>query len=378
MTFEELIRIRRDLHQIPEPGFEEFKTQKYILDYLETLPVERFEIQTWRTGILVRINGLNPSKTIAYRTDMDGLPLTEQTTLPFPSQHPGFMHACGHDLHMTITLGLIEHFIHHPVDDHLLFIFQPAEEGPGGAEFMLQSEEFQRWKPDQIYALHIAPEYPVGTIATRPGILFANTQEIYVHLQGKSGHAAYPHLSNDMIVAAAQLVGQLQTVVARNMNPLDSAIVTIGKLQAGTKENIIAGDAHLEGTIRTLSIESMDLIKQRCESIVQGIGVSFDCQSSLAWGSNYCQVYNHHQITEDFMNWTRRESEYQLIECKEAMTGEDFGYFLEQIPGMMFWLGVDTPYGLHHPQIEPNEQSIPVAIHLMSRYLTHLATRSAD
>ncbi|SFX41376.1 N-acetyldiaminopimelate deacetylase [Thermoactinomyces sp. DSM 45891] len=370
-----LTQIRRDLHQIPEPGFEEFQTQKYILSFLDSLPQDRLELQTWRTGVLVRITGKKPRQTIAYRTDMDGLPLTEQTTLPFPSKHQGYMHACGHDLHMTIALGLIHHFVHHPVDDHLLFLFQPAEEGPGGAEPMLQSEEFQRWKPDQIYALHIAPEYPVGTIATRAGILFANTQEIFIHLKGKSGHAAYPHLAHDMVVAACQLVGQLQTVIARNINPLDSAIITIGKLHAGTKENIIAGEALLEGTIRTLSSESMELIKERCQSIIQGIEESFQCKGTLTWGSNYCQVYNHHQLTQEFMNWTRTETTFQLIECKEALTGEDFGYFLEQIPGMMLWLGVDTPYGLHHPQIEPNEDAISVAVELMSRYLTHVTLR---
>lgn len=201
MDINTFIKIRRDLHQIPELGFKEFKTQSYLLDYLSTLPQERLEIKTWKTGIFVRVKGMNPNKTIGYRADIDGLPITETTGLAFQSLHDGQMHACGHDFHMTIALGLISHFVAHPIDDHLLFIFQPAEEGPGGAEPMLKTEVMQEWKPDMIIALHIAPEYPVGTIATREGLLFANTSELFIDLEGKGGHAAYPHQTNDMVVA---------------------------------------------------------------------------------------------------------------------------------------------------------------------------------
>lgn len=223
------IKIRRELHQIPEKGFEEVKTQAYLLNVLNNLPQERMEIKTWKTGILVKIQGLNPSKTIGYRADMDGLPIVENTSYPFQSTHPGMMHACGHDLHMSIALGVISYFSHHKVDDDLLFIFQPAEEGPGGALPMLQSDEFNAWKPDFIMALHIAPEYPVGTIATKEGILFANTSELFIELTGTGGHAAFPHLANDMVVAASHFVTQLQSIISRNVNPLDSAVITVGK-----------------------------------------------------------------------------------------------------------------------------------------------------
>jgi N-acetyldiaminopimelate deacetylase len=193
MTLSTFTKIRRDLHQIPEPGFQEVKTQAYLLNYLEGLPQERIQIKTWRTGILVRIAGTDPKRTIAWRTDMDGLPITEETSYPFRSQHEGYMHACGHDVHMAIALGLLTHFVHQPIGDDLLFVFQPAEEGPGGAQPMMESKEFAQWRPDFIFALHIAPEYPVGHIATKPGILFANTSELFVDLVGKGGHAAFPH-----------------------------------------------------------------------------------------------------------------------------------------------------------------------------------------
>lgn len=364
------VRIRRDLHQIPEPGFQEFKTQRYLLDYIASLPQERLEVRTWRTGILVRIRGTAPKRTFGYRADMDGLPIAEETGYDFPSAHPGYMHACGHDLHMAIALGIVTHFAHNPIADNLVVLFQPAEEGPGGALPMLQSEELREWMPDQIAALHIAPEYPVGTIATRPGILFANTSELFIDLTGKGGHAAYPHRANDMVVAAAQLVGQLQTIVARSVDPLDAAVITVGKIEGGTKQNIIAGKARLEGTIRTLSADTMKLVKARIEALVKGVEAGFDCRAEIDYGSNYLQVYNEQSLTEELMAWLRGRDDVQLVECPEAMTGEDFGYFLEQIPGFMFWLGVDTPYGLHHAKLEPSESAIDLAISVMTDYFS--------
>jgi N-acetyldiaminopimelate deacetylase len=370
ITTHPFVEIRRQLHQIPEPGFAEWKTQRFLLDYLATLPQERMEVQTWRTGILVRIKGKNPQKCLGYRADMDGLPISEETSCPFRSTHAGYMHACGHDFHMAIALGVLTHFTQHAINDDLVFLFQPAEEGPGGAQPMLESEAFAAWRPDYIFALHIAPEYPVGTIATRPGILFANTSELFIDLKGRGGHAAFPHKANDMVVAAAHLLTQLQTIISRNIDPLDAAVVTVGKIEGGSKQNIIAEKARLEGTIRTLSMESMAVVKSRIEALVKGIEAGFDCEASIDYGANYRQVFNEEVITREFINWAESDGRVRVIECREAMTGEDFGYFLDQIPGFMFWLGVESPYGLHHAKIEPDERAIPVAIELMTRYLT--------
>lgn len=367
------VQIRRDLHKIPELGFQEFKTQRYLLDYIASLPQERLEVRTWRTGIIVNVKGTAPKRRFGYRADIDALPITEDTGYDFRSEHPGFMHACGHDLHMSIGLGILTHFAQQPIRDNLTFIFQPAEEGPGGAKPMLECEELRDWMPDEIFALHIAPEYPVGTVATKPGILFANTSELFITLTGKGGHAAFPHNANDMVIAACQLVGQLQTVISRNVNPLDSAVITIGKIDGGTKQNIIAETARLEGTIRTLSAETMSLVKSRIEALVSGMETAFACKAEIDYGANYRQVFNEADVTGQFMNWVRdtdHSMPLQLIECTEAMTGEDFGYFLEAVPGFMFWLGVGTPYGLHHAKLEPDERAIDLAIDLMSRFLT--------
>lgn len=366
MTF---VQIRRDLHKIPELGFQEFKTQRYLLNYLQTLPQDRLEIKTWETGIFVKIKGLNPTKTIGYRTDIDGLPITEETKLPFESEHPDRMHACGHDFHMSIALGLVTYFSGNPTIDDLLFIFQPAEEGPGGAEPMLKSHIMKEWMPDMILALHIAPEFPVGSIGIREGLIFANTSELFVDLKGKGGHAAYPHQTNDMIIAACALVTGLQSIVARNVDPLDSAVITVGKITGGTVQNIIAETARLEGTIRTLSVDSMEKVKKRVEAIVKGIEVAYECKANVDFGSMYYQVYNEESLTREFMEFMRRETEIQVIECEKAMTGEDFGYMLKEIPGFLFWLGVDSKYGLHHSKLNPNEDAINKAISFISKYI---------
>ncbi|KIY21195.1 N-acetyldiaminopimelate deacetylase [Mesobacillus subterraneus] len=371
MNWDLFKKMRRDLHQIPELGFKEFKTQAYLLEYLKSLSLDRLEIKTWKTGIFVKIQGMNPKKTIGYRADIDGLPITEATGLEFESLHPGQMHACGHDFHMTIALGLITYFVENPIEDHLLFIFQPAEEGPGGAEPMLKTNIMQEWKPDLIIALHIAPEYPVGTIATKEGLLFANTSELFIDLEGKGGHAAYPHQTNDMVVAACALVTQLQSIVSRNVDPLDSAVITIGKISGGTVQNIIAETARLEGTIRTLSVESMARVKERIEALVKGMEVGYQCQTTIDYGAMYHQVYNQEEIARDFLAFAEKKEDVEVVICKEAMTGEDFGYMLKEIPGIMFWLGVNSENGLHHSKLSPDEAAIKIAIKLLTEYIEY-------
>ncbi|MEI5905960.1 N-acetyldiaminopimelate deacetylase [Bacillus spongiae] len=366
------VGIRRDLHQIPEIGFQEVETQQYLLNYINSLPQDRIEINTWRTGILVKVNGKVGEKTLGYRADIDGLPIKEETGLSFESSHAGYMHACGHDFHMSIALGVLTNLVHSPIDHNALFVFQPAEEGPGGAEPLLKSNEFKEWKPDFMLALHIAPEYPVGTIAIKEGLLFANTSELFIDMIGKGGHAAYPHQTKDMILASSLFVTQLQSIVSRNIDPLDSAVVTIGKMTGGTVQNVIAEKARLEGTIRTLKPETIEKVKKRIEAMATGIESSFDCQVTIDYGSNYYQVYNDEELTRDFMRWVEEYNDATLLECKEAMTGEDFGYMLKEIPGFMFWLGVDSPYGLHHSKLAPKEEAIDFAISLLSQYIHQL------
>ncbi|MGV3489122.1 MAG: N-acetyldiaminopimelate deacetylase [Tuberibacillus sp.] len=365
----DLIETRRAFHRIPEPGFKETKTQKLVLDLLNSMPNrERMEVKTWRTGVLVKIKGSHPTKTIGYRTDMDGLPIKEMTGYPFSSEHEGFMHACGHDMHMTIALGTIEKLLLCQPKDDVIVIFQPAEEGPGGALPMLSSDAFQKWKPDFIFALHIAPEYPAGLIATRTGLLFANTSELFIDFNGKGGHAAYPHLANDMVIAASHFVMGLQTIVSRRVNPIDSAVITIGKIEGGTKQNVIAEHARLEGTIRALNPDTMQRVKKEIEAHAKGTETAFQCQIHIDYGANYYQVFNHEKETVTFFDFCKNHG-HEFIECREAMTGEDFGFFLKDIPGFMFWLGVNSEAGLHEAALKPDETALAKGVDIVSGFI---------
>ena len=352
-----LIDIRRELHKIPELGFQEFKTQAFILDYLAKLPQERLELTTWKTGIVVKINGTNPTRTIGWRTDIDGLPVTEETEVDYASLHVGHMHACGHDCHMTVALSLVTAFANNPPVQNVIVYFQPAEEGPGGAEPMLNWIKAQRpdLLCDEIYALHIAPEYPVGTVATRPGLLFANTSELFIDLKGIGGHAAYPHHTRDMTIAAANLLLQLQTIVSRNVDPMNSVVITVGKMTAGTVQNVIADSARLEGTIRTLNVQSMQEVKRRIEAICAGIEAAFECSVSIDYGSMYYEVTNDEACANRLLAFAKAYAGATDFLCPAAMTGEDFGYFVKDIPGAMFWSGANCSYGLHQSKMNPDE-----------------------
>lgn len=371
MKPEQLISIRRDLHQIPELGFQEHKTQQYLLDYISTLPKDHLEVQTWKTGILVRVAGTHASKTIAYRADMDALPIQEDTDYAFQSIHEGYMHACGHDFHMTIALGALTRLAHEPAEQTALFLFQPAEEGPGGALPMLESEEMKQWWPDMVFALHIAPDLPVGTISSREGLLFANTSELFIDFHGKGGHAAYPHFTKDMVLAASQFTVQAQQIVARNVDPLDSAVVTIGKITGGFVQNVIAEHARLEGTLRSFQANTMDLLKERIEALANGIEISQGCSISIDYGSNYYQVKNSKAYIQPLQDIVETAG-YTFKEAKPAMTGEDFGYMLRDIPGFMFWLGVHSPYGLHHSRLQPEEEALQVGVDVVTNTIRNM------
>lgn len=371
MNVESLRTIRRSLHRIPELGFEEVKTQQFLLDYISGLPQEHMTVHTWKTGIFVHVKGKKGNKTIGYRTDIDGLPLQEDTGLAFSSEHKGRMHACGHDFHMTIALGALTKLSEDPADNNVVFLFQPAEEGPGGAEPMLRSEQMKSLWPDMIFALHISPELPVGTVTSKPGLLFANTSELFVDFNGVGGHAAYPHRTKDMVVAASSFIVQLQQIVARRIDPLDSAVISIGKMESGTVQNIIAKQARVEGTIRSLSPNSMEIVKGEIEKLARGCEISNDCTITIDYGSNYYQVTNEESLVHTFREIVDKCG-YHYEEAPMAMTGEDFGYMVREIPGFMFWLGVDSEAGLHQSKLDPNEDSLSIGVDIVESFIRSL------
>lgn len=364
------IKIRRDLHLIPEVGLEEYKTRDYLLKIIQQLPQEQLEIKVDETAILVKVNGTEGNRTIGWRTDIDGLPVVEKTDLAFESTHEGRMHACGHDVHMAITLGILTHFSEHPAKDHLVFFFQPAEETVSGAKIYYDKGFLNEWMPDEFYALHVDPNRPVGTIATKEGTLFASTCDLTVDFHGVGGHAAYPQESNDMVVAASQFVNQVQTIVSRNVNPVEGAVVTLGSFHAGTTGNVISDHARIEGTIRALTKDMSYRVQKRFKEIAQGIEMTYQCKVDVDLNMyGYLPVINTPKETEAFVQFMKNRADVHYEEAGTAMTGEDFGYLLDKVPGTMFWLGVDTPYGLHHPQMSPKEKAIPFAIKAVRDFL---------
>lgn len=368
----DLIQTRRDLHQIPEIGLEEFKTQAYLLEKIADITAGKdfVEKRTWRTGILVFVHGFAPEKTIGWRTDIDGLPIVEETGLAFASQHEGRMHACGHDFHMTIALGLLEKMVAQQPKHNLLFLFQPAEENMAGGKLMYDDGAFGDWLPDEFYGLHVRPDMKVGEIGTNTGTLFAGTCGIDIRFKGKGGHAAFPHLANDALVAASYFVTQVQTVVSRNVDPIEGGVVTLGYLHAGTTDNVIAETAHIRGTIRALTQEMSLHMQERVRTIAEGIAASFNLEVDIQLHqSGYLPVENNPELARQLMDYFDGRDSVHLIDCLPAMTGEDFGYLLQQVPGVMFWLGVDTPYSLHNGKLAPKEEALPFAVEEIAPFL---------
>lgn len=373
-----LIEIRRQLHQIPEIGLEEHKTQKYLLTIIHQIIQNKsfIQVETWQTGILVYLKGSQGQKTIGWRTDIDGLPVEELTNLPFASKN-GRMHACGHDIHMTVALGLLEKLSESQPKNNLLFLFQPAEENEAGGKLMYDGGAFKNWLPDEFYGLHVRPDLKVGDISTNEQTLFAGTCEVELTFVGTGGHAAFPHTANDALVAAAYFVTQVQTIVSRNVDPLDSAVVTFGKMEAGTTNNIIAERAFLHGTIRSLTQEVNELTQKRLTELAKGVAQSFDMTIDLKLKQGgYLPVENNPKLAKELMDFFRNETKANLIDIAPAMTGEDFGYLLSKIPGVMFWLGINSEAPLHSQKMQADEEVLDFAVEAIGQFLDFKANRN--
>ncbi|USS84683.1 N-acetyldiaminopimelate deacetylase [Fructilactobacillus myrtifloralis] len=378
----DLHNLYRELHQIPELALQEFQTHDLLMKQITALTADCdfVEVQVPEqlpTAILVLLHGTNPTRTIGYRTDIDALPVTEATGLPFASQHEGRMHACGHDLHMTVAMGVLAHFVANQPTDNLLFFFQPAEESQNGGKLAYEDGIFTgQWRPDEFYGLHDNPQLPAGAIGCRMGTLFAGTTEVDVHFTGTQGHAAYPQFANDMVVAASQFIGQVQTIVSRSVDPIEGGVITFGQFNAGTIRNVIAGEAELHGTIRGLTQKMIEHIDDRLRAVANGIATSYDCQVDLKLNQGgYLPVENNPRLTADFIKYMQSAPDVQYIETEPAMTGEDFGYLLSKFPGTMFWLGVGDPnHQLHSSELVPSEAAIEPGISAITGWLQQRMT----
>ena len=340
---DEVFMIRHDLHKIPEIGNEEYITQSYIIRYLEKLGL--FPEKLANTGVKAVLMVENPVKTIAFRADIDGLKIKEETGLPFASEHEGFMHACGHDGHMTILLSFAKYAIEHKDSLHynLVFLFQPAEESFGGAHRMILEGALSSPKVDEIYGLHIWPDIEKNKIATRTGALMAHTTEFDMTVQGLSAHGAKPNEGIDALVAASSIVMSLQQIVSRRISPKEMAVLTVGSLHAGTARNIIAQEAFLQGIIRSFDEPIHHTILQGIHDILKGAEKSFGVKTSFTPVVEYPTVINDKALYVKMKSLIGDD----CIEPELQMPAEDFSFFQREVPGLFFFLGAKEEGG--HP-----------------------------
>ncbi|MFH2219724.1 MAG: M20 family metallopeptidase [Pseudomonadota bacterium] len=374
-----LVDLRRHFHRIPERGYRENKTAAKICEVLETLDIP-FQSGVGQTGVVARLAADRPGPMVAFRADMDALPLTEANDVPYKSQHKGYMHACGHDGHMTIALGVIRWLVERGWPEEgsgeILFIFQPAEEGGAGAKAMLETRSFDAWPVEAVFSGHMYPTLAVGDIGIAPGVSNAAADVLKIRIKGKGGHGAYPHQCKDPVVAGAHVVTQIQTLISRDLPPLESAVLTIGQFHAGTASNIIPEDALLEGTLRTLCPEIRAQTLRRLRELLKGVEVSYGIQVELDLKPGYPVLVNNSELVA-FMKASAAEvlgSEH-VHTLQPRMGAEDFAYFCDRWPCVMIGIGCHDPekgfqHGLHSPHFDFDERVLDVGTLLFGQILT--------
>lgn len=373
-----LVDLRRELHQIPELSYQEEKTATKICQVLEHLQIP-YQAQVGKTGVVARFRSQKAGPVVAYRADMDALPLEESNDVPYKSQHAGMMHACGHDGHVTVALGIIRwlQLQNWPQNGcgEILFFFQPAEEGGAGAKAMLDTGLFDGEPVSAIFAGHMNPELPVGRIELIYGTAHAAADILRIRITGKGGHGATPHLCIDPIVAGAHLVTQMQVFVSRNLAPLDSAVLTIGEFHAGTAENIIPEEANLCGTLRTLLPEVRTLAVRRIDEMVRSLDQAFGVTSAFEFIEGYPAHVNHSGLADFMKSCIEKILGVDAVHIGGPRMGaEDFSFFCQKWPGVMVGLGCHDPakgfqFPLHSPHFEMDERVLDVGVRLFGHAL---------
>lgn len=379
---DEMVSFRHYLHSHPEISYQESQTSTLIANKLHEWGYEVHQGLAG-TGIVATLTKGSSSKVIGLRADMDALPIDEQTGVTYCSQHQNTMHACGHDGHSASLLTAARVLAEEgQFDGSVRLIFQPAEEGIGGsgADKMIQEGLFDRFPCDAVYALHNMPGFPAGQFGFYPGALMASADTVLISLSGDGGHGAMPHKSRDPIVAGAALVGALQTIVARNVDPLESAVVSIGRFQSGNISNVIPERVEMDLSIRATSPATRQLLHERITELVQAHSSMYGLTGNVEFCEPYPVLVNSLKETE-FARQVARDwvGEDGLIQALEPMMiSEDFAYMLEQVPGSYFIIGNDDAENpnraLHHPEYDFNDRILPIAasfwIKLVQAYLT--------
>lgn len=341
--FDQLVEIRRDFHKHPELSGKEIRTGNKICEYLDSWNIE-YERGYADTGIVGIIRGRKgPGKTIGVRADMDALPITEVADYDYCSINDGVMHACGHDVHTTVLLGMgkILKDMEEDIQGNIKLFFQPAEEAIGGAKRMIDEGCLENPKVDHAIGLHVMPNVPVGMVELKFGQMNANSGSVNIKINGKSGHAAYPDKSIDAIVIAGQVITSLQTLVSRNVSPLTSVVLTFGKISGGTKANIITDQVTLNGTLRALSTPLRTEAKERIKAIAEGVATGMGGSADVVFKDGYIALINDDDVLKKIDETAKRLLGEDKIMYKEfpSMGGEDFSYFTDTIPSAFYHLG---------------------------------------
>jgi len=372
----EMVRLRRDFHRHPEGGFQEERTAERIVEWLQASGPFRMRTGVARTGVIADLEGRDPAgPCVLLRTDMDALKLNEANeTLEYRSTRPGLMHACGHDGHMAILLGVARVLATHrdAMRGRVRLIFQPAEEGPGGAEPMIAEGALEDPRPDAAFALHLWSQLPTGTAGLTPGPMMAYTDEIEIHVRGRGGHGAHPNEGIDAIVAAAQLIVALQTVVSRSVDPTQSAVLSVGKIQGGTVMNALAEEVRLDGTQRAFLPEVRDLCTRRVHEIAAGIDAALGTRTQVEYIARYPAMVNDAKMSGlagEVIASVLGEGRVREV---LSLGGEDMAFFLQEIPGCLFFLGAGNaakgstaPH--HNPRFNIDEDALPLGAEILLR-----------
>lgn len=372
---EEVTKHRRWLHQHPEIGFEVEKTRDYILSVLKELDFDKIELLA-NTGIKAVIKGANSNGVYAFRADMDALEVQEQTGLDFASRYKGRMHACGHDGHMAILLGLAKwlHMNKESLKHDVVLIFQPAEETEGGAYPMIQEGVLEDPKVDVIFGLHLFPDIPQGKVGLRSGPLMAQACEFDINLKGKSAHGAMPHRGTDALLAACYFVTYLQSIVTRKINPLENALITIGRMEAGEVRNKLAENVKMEGIVRTFSDDVYNIIETNILNLLQGLEKAYGIEGKY-------EVKTYYPVVSNDLKWTSKVKNILdddvVVEASPLMIAEDFAFYQQKVPGVYFLLGTGNPskgyaYPLHSNRFNFDEEVLLYGIQLYVDILNNL------
>ncbi|OJU87096.1 MAG: amidohydrolase [Burkholderiales bacterium 66-5] len=373
---DEFIGIRRRIHQHPELAFEEHETSQLVAERLQAWGYQ-VERGLGGTGVVAQLQRGNGGKRLGLRADMDALPIVEATGLPYASRHTGVMHACGHDGHTAMLLAAARQLAHSgQFSGTLNLIFQPAEEGGGGALRMIEEGLFRKYPCDAVFAMHNGPGVPQGRLVFRDGPMMASSDYVTITLHGRGGHGAEPHRAADPIVAASSVVMALQTIVSRNANPMEMALITVGALHAGQANNVIPQTAVLELTVRALTREMRELLERRIKALVAAQADSFDVRAEIDYRRGYSVLVNTPAETE-----FAREVATELLGADKVdrhgpalPASEDFSFMLEQVPGCYLIIGNGDGEGgcsVHNPGYDFNDDNIAIG----SAYWVHLAER---